>query len=217
MRKSALTAFAVVGCAALVGAGAAVGSTTAVKPVGKIFGIPVARRPMPGAIIPLTKQAKLPASVMNYAVASGQTYYGSVGFEGYADPLTVTSVTATSPAGSHITQGGAVISLPRLTTPLEMGDAGIVGGGLEPPGCDGSFDNPTAPPGVLCIYPGHASTEADQTADTADILNINQTGEAAWDVNPYVLGAGRFGVRLEGTAAGPGRFKFFATWAYTAP
>jgi osmotically inducible protein OsmC len=113
---------------------------------------------------------------------------------------------------------GASASFPLpLPKRLSLTNFGIVGGGVEDPECNGSFEKPTAPPGHLCIYPGNA--KGFYSEEEAEIQNIAKNGEGNWDVMAYVASgtAGRYGFRIEAKANTAGPAKFFASWAYTAP
>lgn len=93
------------------------------------------------------------------------------------------------------------ISLP-IPAPVALDDAHVdVNGGDEVGGrCTGTATNPTAPPGVVCIY-------------GVDALSLsNQRGLAA-------ATASRFGFRYAADIGGAGDqgARFDGTWAYTAP
>jgi hypothetical protein len=175
-----------------------------------VNGISAGRKPTPNRLVPLTGKGVFPASTMNTDAASGHTYRGVFAVEGTAPAVTDPTV----PANVYFIGGG--LTLPWSSKVLEPGDAGILGGGLEVPDCEGDFTTPTAPPGKLCIYPGFASG-GEINDDEADVLNVLKNGEGALEATPYVISGGHVGVRIEVQAAAPGRVKFAATWAYTAP
>jgi hypothetical protein len=141
----------------------------------------------------------------------------------------VVSIEGTAPTGTDPTTAGnqywigTSISIPRAKKALQPGDVGVLGGGVENPGCTGSYGHPTASKGLLCIYPafspvppGYHWPPADSaTAEFMEIYNLaNPSGEGFWEVWPYVVGNGRYGARLRLQAAGPGPVRFTATWAY---
>ncbi len=72
--------------------------------------------------------------------------------------------------------------------------------------CKGSFANPTAPPGRLCIYGSLGSAVGSNTDE--------QEGTAVGGINGRVTPYG-FAVRFYSKLAGEA--SVFATWAYTAP
>jgi hypothetical protein len=137
------------------------------------------------------------------------TYTGVISIEGSAPAGTVTNDPALQ------VWGGGSISIPRARHRLQPGDVGVLAGGVEVPECSGSFSRPTAPAGKICIYPGVEGGTTDPTDDLADVLNVAKNGEGAYEATPYIVGSGRYGARISVLAAGPGRFKFTATWAYT--
>ena len=114
---------------------------------------------------------------------------------------------------------GSTITLPfRASVGLGVDDVGVSAGGVELPDCTGSFDNPTAPAGKLCVYPGREVDEAANVFfDDAEVANIAKNGEGAFEAYARPIGGGRYGVRIEAKAAAAGVAKFYATWAYTAP
>jgi hypothetical protein len=215
-RARALAALvAACGLAAAVGVTQAVGAGS--KPdarlasnAKKVNGIAASRTPKPNKLVPLTIKGVFPASTINPNAGSGRTYRGVIAVEGTAPVGT----DAKTPATSYFVGDG--ITLPWTTVAMEPGDAGVVGGGLEQPDCEGHFGNPTAPAGKLCIYPGNFSG-GEINDDEADVLNVLKNGEGALEATPWIVGSGHLGVRVEVQAAAPGRVKFTATWAYTAP
>jgi hypothetical protein len=65
--------------------------------------------------------------------------------------------------------------------------------------CTGSFAAPTAPPGIICIYPTH---------------DLNASNLWAFSVPGN---AGQFGFAVKWKAPAAGRSSFRGVWAYTAP
>src|SRR5262245_35993323 len=209
-RGRALAVLAVAcGLAAAVGVTQAVGASKFdAKNARRVNGIAAAKKPTKNRLVPLDSHAQFPASTMNPNAGKGRTYRGVFAVEG-------TAPTGTDPTTTPYFLGGG-ITLPFSKTPLTPGDAGVIGGGLEPPDCDGDFLHPTAPKGRLCIYPG-VEAGGDVDNDEADVLNVLKNGEGAFEATPSVIGGGNLGVRVSVQAAAPGRVKFSATWAYTAP
>ena len=160
--------------------------------------------------MPLTGKGVFPAATINPDAGQGRTYRGVFAVEGTAPAGTNPTV----PANVYLIGGG--LTLPWSRTVLESGDAGVVGGGLERPDCSGSFQNPTAPKGTLCIYPGF-EPGGDISTDEADVLNVLKNGEGALEATPWIVSGGHLGVRIEVQAAAAGPVRFAATWAYTAP
>ncbi len=215
-RGRALGALAVAcGLAAVIGATQAVGASRSpdarlASNAKRVNGIAASRTPTALKLVPLTGKGVFPAATINPDAGKGRTYRGVFATEGTAPTGTDPAV----PANVFFVGGG--ITLPWSSKVLESGDAGVVGGGLEPPDCDGSFQAPTAPAGILCIYPGFA-VGGDVDTDEADVVNVLKNGEGAYEATPYIVSGGHLGVRVEVQAAAPGRVKFSATWAYTAP
>ena len=84
----------------------------------------------------------------------------------------------------------------------------IVSGPYEDPTniCTGSYANPTAPPGRVCIYGSQGATvgtNSDEEEGTA-------AGSNGGPATPY-------GFALRFYSAAVGDVSVFATWAYTAP
>jgi hypothetical protein len=209
-RGRALVALAVAcGLVAGIGGATAVGkSKFDANNARRVNGIAAAKKPVKNKLVPLDRTGQFPASTINPTAGKGRTYRGVFVVED-------TAPAGTDPATAPFFIGGG-ISLPFSKKPLTPGDAGVIGGGLEPPDCDGDFNHPSAPPGRLCIYPG-TPAGGDVDNDEADVLNVLKNGEGAWEATPFVIAGGNFGVRVSVQAAGPGRVKFSATWAYTAP
>ena len=185
----------------------------------------------PSSIVPTKANGKLPDRVVDISdVQPGKSIYGIIGTQWVAANGKTSAATGfkdTCPANPGLKSGvqmaaqpcsGASASFPLpLPKRLSLTNFGIVGGGVEDPECNGSFEKPTAPPGHLCIYPGNA--KGFYSEEEAEIQNIAKNGEGNWDVMAYVASgtAGRYGFRIEAKANTAGPAKFFASWAYTAP
>jgi hypothetical protein len=120
-------------------------------------------------------------------IQPGQTVRGTIGFRAEA-------------SGGGV-EFGANASLPRAA-PVGIDDAhvevlGTDGSATE---CPGSYFNPTASPGYVCIYP-HTLTFA--TVNGGHMWGVSDNGK--WG----------FQVSWNSTMAGP--TAFFGTWAYKAP
>ena len=185
----------------------------------------------PGSLVPTQKNGKLPARVIDLSVVQpGETIHGMIGTQwvaanGKVSPSTGFSDTCSANPGlkNGVQQAaqpcsGASASFPlALPKRIPLNQFGIVGGALEDPECVGTFQNPTAPPGHLCIYPG--KEKGFYSENEAEIQNIAKNGEGNYDVTAYLASgtAGRYGFRIEAKANTAGAAKFYATWAYTAP
>ena len=159
----------------------------------------------PKSLVPTNASGKLPQRVIDLTkVQAGQTISGAIGTEW------------TAAAANSISGGAASFPLP-LPKRLGLTNFGIVGGAYEDPECVGSYEKPTAPPGHLCIYPGHEA--GYYSNDEAEVLNVAKNGEGNWEATPFLMSgvAGRYGFRISVKAKAAGQAKFFATWAYTAP
>jgi hypothetical protein len=106
---------------------------------------------------------------------------------------------------AHAAAGGEVegdfIPLGALTQePISSADAFINGVGVEP--CTGSSLDPTAPPGVLCVY---SATSVNVTArQLANVITTDAARRRGFSV-------------LISSTGGPGEYGWSAVWAYTAP
>ncbi len=159
----------------------------------------------PSSIVPTGANGKLPARIIDIStVQPGRTIYGSIGTEW------------TAAAKGSLSGATASFPLP-LPKRISLTSFGIVGGGVEDPECSGKYEQPTAPAGHLCIYPGHEA--GYYSKDEAEVANIALNGEGNLDVIAYLLSgvAGRYGFRIEAMAKAAGVTKFIASWAYTAP
>lgn len=183
------------------------------------------------SIVPTKANGKLPDRIVDIStVQPGRSIYGAVGTQWVADTgktSPATGYTDTCSANPGMKSGvqmaaqpcsGAVASFP-LPLPKRIGltNIGIIGGGIEDPECSGSYEQPSAPQGHLCIYPGHKV--GYYSADEAEVQNISVNGEGNLDAYVYLLSgvAGRYGFRIEVKANTAGPAKFYASWAYTAP
>jgi hypothetical protein len=142
------------------------------------------------------------ASALN-SVPSGQTIRGAVGGDFHAYDATQAS------------DFGVDVSLP-MPAPVGLTDDDVFvnvnfwqdGGGQTAPtttdtnaGCTGTLDEPTAPPGKVCIY----VTGADQA------FNLN-----GYSVR-FGTEASKYGFKLKWDASTQGDTFVDAVWAYTAP
>lgn len=185
----------------------------------------------PKSIVPTQANGKLPDRVVDIStVQAGKSIYGMIGTQwvaangatkpasGFSDACSANPGLSKGVQQAAQPCSGAAASFPLpLPKRLSLTNLGIVGGGVEDPTCDGSFEKPTAEPGHLCIYPGHEV--GYYSANEAEVQNINKNGEGNYDVIAYVGSglAGRYGFRIEAKAATAGPAKFYASWAYTAP
>lgn len=165
------------------------------------------------SLLVLDANAQFPPSVVAQGFVKGRTYTGTVGFTARADG----APDATDDALSSWM--GADIAFPtKLELALDEGSMGILGGGIELPDCEGTFEAPTAPAGELCIYPGREVSDEDGVLpEDAEIINIAKNGEGSLEAYVRPIGDGSYGVRVEAKAAAAGTSRFYATWAYTAP
>jgi hypothetical protein len=159
----------------------------------------------PRSLVPTNRAGKLPSRVMNISVVPpGATVYGFVGV----------AARATGAGQRYSGYGSYPLPAPVGLTASKMG---ILGGNNENADCSGSYERPTAPPGILCLYPG--KPEGYYSGPEADIINVRKGGEGNWDaeVYPISFGGDRYGFRLDAASAAAGEIRFAATWAYTAP
>jgi hypothetical protein len=165
----------------------------------------------------ISRAAGVAALAVVLGVAATGTAFGTAKKPKPVTTYGVVSVDSTAPAGTDPKTApfwlGTSISIPKARHAMQQGDAGVLGGELENPSCQGSFTHPSAPKGTLCIYPG--LEDPDNTNDFADVTNVAKNGEGSYEALPFVIGNGKFGVRLAVEAAAAGRFRFTATWAYT--
>lgn len=188
-----------------------------------------------GSLIAADDSGRVPNSLLPTNVArtdgikDGQTVTGVVGAE--------SSVWA---ATTLVNYGASAAFPAPIRAALDNLHMGVQGGNIEDPECTGTFENPTAPAGHLCIYPGVTANGA--TGDNlysdleSEVANITLNGDQAYNVNVYPMtgAAGIYGFRLDiqgkcasasTTNTGPGQgtvddthpctTKFYATWAYT--
>ena len=183
------------------------------------------------SLVPTKANGKLPDRIIDISdVQPGHSIYGAVGVEWVAPNGKTSAATGfkdTCSANPGMKSGvqmaaqpcaGAAASFPLpLPKRISLTNVGIVGGGVEDPECNGSYEKPTAPAGHLCIYPGH--TVGFYSDEEAEVQNISKNGEGNYDAYAYLLSgvAGRYGFRIEAKANTAGPAKFFASWAYTAP
>jgi hypothetical protein len=140
-------------------------------------------------------------SVFASTIPSGTTVTGAWGMRDIAPQL----------AGNN--NPIEVVSFP-VKAPVPLTDATVNTGantaaGDPDPSCTGTADNPTAPPGEVCVYISTAS-------------NASVTGFALSNPGSGVSSAADaygFTVRLldAGTVGDTSTLKAFGTWAYTAP
>lgn len=91
--------------------------------------------------------------------------------------------------------------------PLTSAQVNVAGTGEDSaPLCTGSFADPTAPPGKVCIYIRFDSLETSG-------------GFAAWALGPDGSNANRYGfeVQIDDTGGANSNVRAEGTWAYTAP
>lgn len=159
----------------------------------------------PNSLVPTNRAGRLPVRVMNYSVVpAGATIHGFVGLSSRAT------------ARGQRYSGYASYPVP-IPVGLVASKVGILGGNNENADCAGTYEKPTAPPGVLCVYPG--KPEGYYQGGEADIVNVNKGGDGNWDaeVYPTTFGGARYGFRIDAASAASGEIRFAATWAYTAP
>jgi hypothetical protein len=146
------------------------------------------------------------ASVTEHGVTGG-TFTSATG-----NPAAVSSTGSPSPSKGDLF--GVAITLPSVKGGLPESNMGVLGGENEKAECDGTFKNPTAPPGFLCVY-----LDLDHSVNVfegRDANGVVVTGEGNALAQTVAVGSGRFGVQLTWYAAQPGPSTLYATWAYTA-
>jgi len=208
-------AMAAAGIVAAPAAFSAVGDVVFAKRAGtaanaeKVNGIAASRTAEKGKLVPLDRRGLLPASAIPASAAPGRTYTGVIGVTGWA----ASAPSSTDP--TKTTWAGTVLKLPAYApVNLKSDQMGILGGGIELPDCEGTFSRPTAPPGLLCVYPGN-EPGGELTVEEAEVVNVAKNGEGSYEA--YVRPISRDGVRFEVQGAAAGFFRLYATWAYTAP
>ena len=139
--------------------------------------------------------------------AAGGTFTSTSG-----NPAALSSTGSPSPSKGDLF--GVAITLPSIKGGLPESDMGVIGGENEKAECDGTFKNPTAPAGFLCVY-----LDLDHSINVyegKDSSGVVVTGEGNALAQTVAIGSGRFGVQLTWYAAQPGPSTLYATWAYTA-
>ena len=132
------------------------------------------------------------------SVPSGTTIQGAFGYQDVNnDPIgAFSSETISFP-----------VPAPDPLTDAEVGFtpavATIAANDDEDATCTGTAENPTAPPGKVCVYPTAITGFA---ADSADAVQLSGTGS----------GGSRFGFSVDATASDDAA-NFHGVWAYTAP
>jgi hypothetical protein len=173
---------------------------------GKVNGIAAARAPKANTLLPLNNQAQLPASVLPNVtkLKGGQTITGVIG-GGF-------KATAARDIGS------ATASFPiKAPKAIAREAVGMAQTSSESPYCTGDVGAPTAPQGILCIYPANEQfVNVRQDCTPGPFPNCT-SGEGVFVVNwvPIFGAQNGFGVTWE--SIGAGTSQFYATWAYTAP
>lgn len=206
---------------ALTVGGVSIAATSSTPHIVKIGGVKISSTPLPRALLPLGSNGKFPPSVIPTRMAPGQTITGMAGgsftsTKGNPNATTKDSTGKVTPAPSRGDTSGAVGSFPiGLPHDLDPSDAGIVGGDNEIAECDGTPEQPTAPPGVLCVYIDFGSQVNVFTGATGDGTIVTGEGNSAASIVP--INTGRHGFLLNWTAAAPGLSTLTTIWAYTAP
>jgi hypothetical protein len=119
-----------------------------------------------------------------------------------------------APAPSKGDQFGVVIHL-SVPGGLPESNQGVTGGENEKAECDGTFQQPTAPPGFLCVYLDFDHLVNVYEGKDATGTVVAGEGNAAAQTDP--IGNGRWGALLSWNAGQPGPSTLTATWAYTKP
>ena len=174
------------------------------KNAAKVGGVGVSATPKPHTLLPLNKLGKFPASVMptQTQLAQGQTVTGVFGGQFTATAAEEINSTAVSfPLPSH-----EVVAVEQM---------GVLGGAVENPYCDGSLADPSAPQGILCLYPDYGSV-ANVSQDCVGVFPACTKGEGTFKVEVNPVYDGRYGFTIKWTAATVGPSYFRGTWAYTA-
>jgi hypothetical protein len=155
-----------------------------------------------GALSSANASARSSATVRG---VTGGTFTSMTG-----NPNAVSSSGSPSPAKGDLY--GVTISVTSKAG-LPESQIGVLGGENEKAECTGTFKNPTAPPGFVCVY-----------LDIDDSVNVYQgknaagvvvTGEGNALAQAAPIGSGKFGVLMTWYAAAPGPSTLYATYAYT--
>jgi hypothetical protein len=116
---------------------------------------------------------------------------------------------APAPAAAGVTTDSCSMTVsifPAAPVNVEGQDMGVLAGLVENPQCAGDPDNPSAPPGVLCLY-----------ISEGDVSNVGKNGEGSWSVQPFPVLDGRNGFRVRWSPAAPGPSQIVGVWVYRAP
>jgi hypothetical protein len=137
------------------------------------------------------------------SIPSGTTVQGAFGYQDVND--------GTGAVGAFSSESVSFpVPAPDPLTDAEVGftpaAAAIAANDDEDANCTGTTDNPTAPPGKVCVYP---TTTTGIAADSADATQLAGTGS----------GGSRFGFGVDSSATGgaSSAANFHGVWAYTAP
>ncbi len=141
-----------------------------------------------------------PIAFLRYgtSVPSGETITGAFNVYGLEED------TAGNPAGFDFRVVGFPVPAPeRLADEqVNFSPADPAKTGDEDPACSGSLDNPTAPPGKVCLYPLHLIAAPNSAAG-------------------YALGGSRYGFAVQASAGAltpsSATLQVDGVWAYTAP
>lgn len=130
-----------------------------------------------------------PAGPLTTVLPSGQTLRGAFNLD------TVAGAVDTILGGS-ISFGFTLSKAPVVEDRQE--------GSPSTANCPGSYKNPSAAPGVLCVY------EAGRN-------NVSQLAVCGINCEPESPSASPFGAELYSHSQAPGRFSVWGSWAVTAP
>jgi len=125
------------------------------------------------------------------------------------NPAAVSSTGSPSPTKGDLY--GVTISV-KSGAGLPESQIGVLGGENEKAECTGTFKNPTAPPGFVCVY-----LDLDNSVNIYQGMNaagVVVTGEGNALAQAAPIGSGKFGVSLTWYAAAPGPSTLYATYAY---
>ncbi len=127
------------------------------------------------------------------------------------NPAAVSSSGSPSPAKGDLY--GVTISATSKAG-LPESQIGVLGGENEKAECTGTFKNPTAPPGFVCVYLDLDDSVNVYQGKNALGVSRDRRGQRARRGQAYRR-SGKFGVLMTWYAAAPGPSTLYATYAYT--
>jgi hypothetical protein len=173
---------------------------------GTVNGIRASRSPQHNQLLPLNNSGRINPKVLppySNWLSGGQTVTGVIGG----------SFTATAANQPFTTTASFPIA---SRTSIAVENTGILGSAQENPYCSGSETSPTAPQGILCIYPASEQfLNVAQDCTPGPFPNCTK-GEGVFKVSFQSIQGNRNGFAVTWLANAAGQTSFYGTWAYTA-